>query len=91
LSSGDCGRAGLVDEWLQVRNALSIEIFSQDHPLPSFTPSSAPEGFVNCVIGGIEPSLSSVRLSAFVDRANDRHPAIDARGHARRADLALIP
>jgi hypothetical protein len=34
LDSSDCGRAGLVDEWLQVRNALSIEIFSQDHPLP---------------------------------------------------------
>jgi hypothetical protein len=30
LGSGDCVSAGLVDEWLQARNALSIEIFLRD-------------------------------------------------------------
>ena len=31
----DCGSTRLVDEWLQVRNALSIEIFLQDTLLGS--------------------------------------------------------
>lgn len=37
----DCGSAVFVDEWLQVRNKLSIEIFSRD-PSIEIAPSSAP-------------------------------------------------
>jgi hypothetical protein len=67
----------LVDESLQAGNALSIEIlnFSQEHPLPSFTPSSAAEGFVHCVIRG-ESSPPDPRCvsAAFVDTADARLP-----------------
>jgi hypothetical protein len=41
--SDNCGSARLVDEWLQVRHALSIEKFKifAGHPLVAFTSSYA--------------------------------------------------
>jgi hypothetical protein len=80
------GDAELVDEWLQVRNELSIEIFLQD-PLVGCLPlSSAPEGFVNCVIRGIEHSAASVRhLTPPWDRRMIViHPSEDVHGRQTR-------
>ena len=78
VGSDDCVSAGLVDEWLQARNELSIEIFLQHTRFERSPRLSAPEGFGNCVIRGNRAHRSPVRRPAFVDRPNDRHPAIDA-------------
>jgi hypothetical protein len=59
--SDKCGSANLVDEWLQVQHALSIENFFAGHPLVAFPSSSTLEGVANCVIGGIEHSAACVR------------------------------
>jgi hypothetical protein len=68
LQPDNRGRALLFDEWLQARNALSIEIFLQDTPW-GLTPSSAPEGLANCVIGGksstpLLPCVTAARVDA---------------------------
>jgi hypothetical protein len=41
----------------------------RNHPVRALTPSSAPEGFGNCVIRGIEHSEACVHRSSFVDVA----------------------
>jgi hypothetical protein len=72
--SDDCVSAGLVDEWLQVRNELSIKKLLWNTPLPSFTRSAAPERIVNCVIRGKpEPSAASLRHPSLVDAV---HPIV---------------
>ena len=78
LGCDDCVSAGLVDEWLQARNALSIEIFLQHTPFGRSPVFCARRLRQLRHQGGIEPTAASVRRPAFVDRPNDRHPAIDA-------------
>ena len=74
----DCVSAGLVDEWLQARNELSIEIFLQHTRFGRSPRLLRLKASATASSGGIEPTAASVRRPAFVDRPNDRHPAIDA-------------
>jgi len=70
---------GLVDEWLQARNALSIEIFCRTPFIRHPPPSAAPEGFANCVIRGTRATRkpSCVTRPSWM-RRNHRHPTLDA-------------
>ena len=78
VGSDDCVSAGLVDEWLQARNELSIEIFLQDTHFRRSPRLLRLKASATASSGGIESTAAFVRRPAFVDRPNDRHPAIDA-------------
>ncbi|MFL5511406.1 MAG: hypothetical protein ACJ8CN_03075 [Gemmatimonadales bacterium] len=90
---GDCGSARLVDEWLQARNALSIEIFLQDTLSGSSPRFLRLKASATASLGGIEHSAASVRHPALVDAGEHRHPSVDAedvRGGQTRLVAPLI-
>src|SRR5215213_6310628 len=88
MVSDDCVSAGLVDEWLQVRNALSIEIFLRDTQWGSSPRLLRPKASPTASSGGNEHSAASVRHPAFVDAGDDRHPSIGAEDmHSGRTRL----
>ena len=63
----DCVSAGLVDEWLQARNELSIEIFLQHTPFERSPRLLRLKASATASSGGIEPTAASVRRPAFVE------------------------
>ena len=63
----DCGSAGLVDEWLQARNALSIEIFLQDTHLGSSPRLLRLNASPTASSGGIKHSAASVCYLSLVE------------------------
>jgi hypothetical protein len=81
-----CRRVAAGSECAEYRN------FFAGHSMGELTPSSALEGFANCVIKG-EPghSVASVRHPAFVDAEKDRHPIHRCGGCARRPDSPRDP
>src|SRR5215213_2749493 len=92
MVSDDCVSPGLVDEWLQVRNALSIEIFLRDTLWGSSPRLLRPKASPTSSSGGNEHSAASVRHPAFVDAGDDRHPSIGAEDmHSGRTRLVIPP
>src|SRR5215213_6120816 len=88
MVSDDCVSPGLVDEWLQVRNALSIEIFLLDTLWGSSPRLLRPKASPTASSGGNEHSAASVRHPAVVDAGDDRHPSIGAEDmHSGRTRL----
>ena len=78
-------RTLLADEWLQARNALSIKNFCEDTLFRRSPRLLRLKASSTASSGGIEPSLSFLRLSSLRGRAKDRHPVIDAEDvHGRR-------
>ena len=65
----DCVSAGLVDEWLQVRNELSIEIFFQHTRFGRSPRLLRLKATPTASSGGIELTAASVRRAVFADRA----------------------
>ncbi|HEX9936383.1 MAG TPA: hypothetical protein VGB15_04650, partial [Longimicrobium sp.] len=65
VGSDDCVSAGLVDEWLQGGNELSIE-FSAAHPVRRSPRLLRLKASATASSGGIEPTAASVRRPAFV-------------------------
>ena len=63
---------------LQARNELSIEILLQHTRFGRSPRLLRLKASATASSGEIEPTAASVRRPAFVDRPNDRHPAIDA-------------
>ena len=60
MNSDNCVLGDAVDEWLQARHAMSIEIFWQDPSIACLLLRLT--GTVNCVIRGMVHSDVSVRL-----------------------------
>ena len=65
--SDDFGSARLVDEWLQARNELSIEIFLQDTHAGSSPRLLRLKASPTASSGGIEHSAASVRHLSLVE------------------------
>jgi hypothetical protein len=65
--SDNCVSAGLVDEWLHARNALSIENFLRDTRFGRSPRLFRLNGFGNCVISRNRALQSYVHRSSFVD------------------------
>jgi hypothetical protein len=89
MVSDDCVSAGLVDEWLQVRNELSIEIFCGTPPfrrspgLPRLNASSTASSGDTGAFRGV---LASLRFRGC--GAPHRRPTLDAEEvHGRQARL----
>jgi hypothetical protein len=83
--SDDCVSAGLVDEWLQVRNELSIEIFCGTPPfrrLPGLLRVNASSTASSGETGAFAASL---RHPGFVDAV---HPIVAQPSMRRRCTVA---
>src|SRR5215213_6652515 len=65
--SDDRGSARPVDEWLQARNEMSIEIFLQDTYRGTHPVFPCLKALPTASSGGIEHSVASVRHPSFVD------------------------
>jgi hypothetical protein len=74
----NCGSARLVDEWLQVQHALSIENFLQDIRSWSSPRLLRLQASPTASSGEWSTPLPACVIPKLVDAANHRHPSVAA-------------